>query len=42
MAGQDAAEKGASNQQTKDTAAMSRGAVQKPLRGWRLMGVLSR
>lgn len=43
MAGQDAAEKGTDEQQTKSLAAMSDdGAVQKPLRGWRLLGVLFR
>ncbi|KAL8719831.1 MAG: hypothetical protein Q9225_003209 [Loekoesia sp. 1 TL-2023] len=40
MAGQDAAEKGINNRQNKNTAAMSEGVVQKPLRGWRLGGVL--
>ena len=42
MTGQDAAEKGVDNQQIRNAAAMSDGAVQKPLRGWRLVGVLSR
>ncbi len=42
MAGREAAAKAMNSQQTKSAAAMSDGAVQKPLRGWRLLGVLSR
>ena len=42
MAGPEAAAKDMDSQQTKKAAAMSDGAVQKPLRGWRLLGVLSR
>ncbi|KAK0506855.1 hypothetical protein JMJ35_010709 [Cladonia borealis] len=41
MTGPEDAEKGIDSQQRNNAAAMSHGAVQKPLRGWRLMGVLS-
>ncbi|KAL8699912.1 MAG: hypothetical protein Q9201_005739 [Fulgogasparrea decipioides] len=40
MAGHDIPEKGSNQQQSEIAAAMSGGAVQKPLRGWRLGGVL--
>lgn len=39
---EDASEKGFNTQQTKNAAAMSDSAVQKPLRGWQLTGVLAR
>ena len=42
MRGQDTAEMGANTQQISNAANMSDDAVQKPLRGWRLVGVLSR
>lgn len=42
MAVPEAAAKDMGIQQTNNVAAMSDGAVQKPLRGWRLLGVLSR
>ena len=42
MAGPEAAAKVMNSRQPNDAAAMSDGAVQKPLRGWRLLGVLSR
>ena len=42
MTGQEAAGKGINNQETKNAAANSDAAIQKPLRGWQLFGVLFR